>query len=78
MIERLLLDRVDAISARASIGCEDHLIVLARTDKTETALPLMELAVTRAHVALHAAVFQPMPILRGNDGGIRETHVLPP
>ena len=78
MIERLLFDRIDAVAARAAVGGQHDLVVLAGADKAEAALPLVQLAVAGTNVALHAAVFQPVPVFGRNDGRIGKAHVLPP
>ena len=56
LVERLLLDGVDAEAARAAVGREHHLVALALADEAEAALAVLEPAVARAEVALDAAV----------------------
>src|SRR5688572_12021458 len=68
VVEGLLLDRVDAVAARAAVGRQDDLIVLAHADEAHAALPLVKLAEARAHVALDAAVLDDVPVLGRNDG----------
>src|SRR5262249_18705447 len=62
MVERLLLDRVDAEAARAPVGREHDLVALARPDEAEAALPVAQLALTRTDVALEAAVRERVPV----------------
>ena len=69
MIERLLLNRVDA-KARGSTPCgQHHLIALAGPDKTQAPLPVLELAKARADIALNAAIFEMMPVTSGDGVG---------
>src|SRR5262249_24312250 len=65
MVERLFLDRVDAKAGRAAIGREHHLIAAADAHEAEPALALVQLAVTRADVALDASALRPMQIAAG-------------
>jgi hypothetical protein len=44
VVQRLLLDRIDAEAARAPVGREHDPIVLARTHEAEAALPFMQAA----------------------------------
>src|SRR5207302_9672027 len=53
VVERLLLDRVDAEARRAAVGGEHHAAAFHLADETEAALALVQLAVARAEVALH-------------------------
>ena len=78
MVQRLLLDRVDAEAARAAVGGEHHLVVLARADEAEAALSLVQLAKPGTDVALHAAVIQLVPVFGRHDRRIGKWHVLPP
>src|SRR5207248_8527706 len=66
VVERLLLDRVHAEAAGAAVSGEDDRVVLARADETESALPLVESAVPRAEIALHAAVVERVPVAPGH------------
>src|SRR4029450_8339882 len=50
MVERLLLDRVDAEAGGPPIGGEHDLVVLPRAHEAQAALALAELAVARADV----------------------------
>ncbi len=64
VVERLLLDRIDAESRGAAIGREDHRLAFAFAHKAQTALAVVQPAVTRAQVALDAAVVEPVPPAR--------------
>src|SRR5262249_42348568 len=66
VIERLLLDRVDAEAARAPVAREHDLAVLAGADEAEAALALPQLAGARADVALDPAVVEAVPVAGGN------------
>ena len=59
MVERLLLDRIDAKAGGAPVGRKQNLIVLPRAHEAQAALPLMQLAIARAYVALDTAILQP-------------------
>jgi len=62
MIERLLFNWIDAEPRGASISCKHDLAALPRPHKAQTPLAFMQLAVSRANVALDAAVVQKVPI----------------
>ena len=64
MIERLLLDWINAEAARAAVRRQHDRVVLSPADEAQSALSFMQPAVARAHVALHAAVIQDVPVLR--------------
>src|ERR1700730_4170442 len=66
MIERLLLDGIDAEAAGPPVGGEHDPAVLASAHEAETALALLQLAEARAEIALDAAVFERVPVFRGN------------
>ena len=65
MVERLLLDRVDAEAGRAAVGGQHDLVVLAGAHEAQTALALVQLALARAQVALDAPVLEPVPVAAG-------------
>src|SRR5262249_40316254 len=65
MIQRLLLDGIDAEARRASIGREHHRIAHARAHEAGAALALVQLAVARAQVALDAAIIERVPPAAG-------------
>jgi AmmeMemoRadiSam system protein B len=62
MVERLLLDRVDTEAGRAAVGRQDDLVVLTATHEAQTALPLVQLAIAGAQVALNAPVIETVPV----------------
>ncbi|MPM48978.1 hypothetical protein SDC9_95705 [bioreactor metagenome] len=62
MVERFLLNRIDAESGRASIGGEDELTVLVGSDETEAPLTGAQAAFSGAEVALDATILGSMPI----------------
>ena len=73
MMQRFLLDRIDAESTRSPIGRQHDLVLLPGPDKTQSLLPFLECAVAWAEVALDAAVLEAMPVFRrrtGLHGGI--------
>jgi hypothetical protein len=61
VVERLLLDRVDAETRGSAVGGEHHAALLHLAHEAKAALPLVQLAITRAQVALHAPVGQRVP-----------------
>src|SRR5262249_53574553 len=61
VIERLLLDRVNAKAGRAPIGREDNLVAPC-AHEAKAPLPFVQPAVARAQVALDATVRQGMPV----------------
>src|SRR6266568_1193241 len=62
MVERLLLDRVDAEAGRAPVGREHHRVIMAGAHVAQPALAVMEPAIARAEIALDAAVLELVPI----------------
>src|SRR5262249_46867195 len=62
VVERLLLDRIDAKAGGAAVRGEQDLVVLARAHEAQAALAFVQLAVARAQVALETAVLQSMPV----------------
>src|SRR5262249_61234002 len=62
VIERLLLDRIDAKAGRAAVRGKQDLVVLARAHEAEAALAFVQLAIARAQVALDAAGLQSMRV----------------
>ena len=69
VVQRLLLDRVDAEPTRPPVRREHDLVVLAGSNEAHPALALVELAGPGAHIALDATVVERMPVLGGNDRG---------
>ena len=62
VVERLLLDRVDAEAARPAVGGEHDPVVPASPDEAEAALPLTQPAGARAEVTLDSPVGEPVPV----------------
>ena len=56
VVQRFLLDRIDAESRGAAVGGEHDPVVLPAAHEAQAALALVELAEARADVALNAAV----------------------
>ena len=65
VVERLLLDGVDAEAAGAAVGGQHHPVAAARPDEAQPALALVQLAQPRADVALHPPVVERMPVAAG-------------
>ena len=61
MVQRLLLDRVDAEARAAPVSREHHRVADALTHEAHAALAFVQPAVARAQVALNAPVVEPMP-----------------
>ena len=59
---RLFLDGIDAESAGTAIGGEDDLSTFNAAHIAQATLPLMHLAVARAHVALNPSVPEGMEV----------------
>src|SRR5262249_7360321 len=72
VVQRLLLDRIDAEAARPAIGREDDLVVQPGAHEAEPALPLPQLAEARAEVALDALAVDRVPVLGGDDARVPE------
>jgi len=62
VVERLLLDRVDAEPRGAAVGGQHHVVAFAHPDETGAPLAVAELAVARAQVALDPAVVEGVPV----------------
>ena len=62
MIERFFLDRVHAVAARTAIGGQYNLTVMVAAHETQATLAFVQLAITRAHVALHPPVVELVPV----------------
>ncbi len=56
MVQRLLLNRIDAEPAAATVRGQHDSIAHALPDETESALSFVQLAEPRAKPAFHAAV----------------------
>src|SRR5882672_824557 len=78
MIERLLLDRIDAKPGGLSVAREDDFLAHALAHEAERTLPVVQAAEARAEVALDPAVGElvlPAPRFVGSLGRVR--HVRP-
>jgi hypothetical protein len=62
MVERLLLDGIDAEAGGAAVGCEHDLVSLARAHEAKATLTFVQFAITGTDIALNAPVFEPVPI----------------
>ena len=65
MIERFLLDRIDAKTRRAAVCRQYHPVADALAHEARAALAFMQAAVARAQVALHAPVVEHVPPAAG-------------
>jgi hypothetical protein len=65
VIQRLLLDRVDAKAAGPPVGRQQHLVIAVGSHEAEPALARVQFAVPGAKVALQPAVLQPVPVAGG-------------
>src|SRR5262249_33142192 len=77
VVERLLLDRVDAESGRAAVAREVHLAAEVLAHEAEPALPVGHLAEARAEVALDLATLEPVPPPSMNDSWVLHAMILP-
>lgn len=62
MVERLLLDWIDAKAGRPSIGGQNDPVVVASAHEAQAALTFPQLAKAWAKITLYAAVIEAMPI----------------
>src|SRR6187200_638155 len=62
VVERLLLDRIYAETARPTVRRQHHLVGDPTTDEAQTPLALTQPTRPRADIALHPAVVKRMPI----------------
>jgi len=68
VVERLLLDGINAEARGAAIGGEHNLIAVPGAYEAQTPLALVQLAQAWAQVALDASVLQQVPIAAGFAG----------
>jgi len=61
MVQRVLLDRIDAEARVAPVGRERHRVADALAHKAHAALPVVQPAIARTQVALDASVVEPVP-----------------
>ena len=72
VVQRLLLDRIDAEPAGTPIGRQDHGAVQAGAHETHPALSFLQLAGAGAEVALDPSILEAVPVPGGNDGALRQ------
>jgi hypothetical protein len=77
VVERLLLDRIDAEPGRAPVRGEHHRVAFALAHEAGAALAFVQPAVARAEVALDAAVGQALPPSAGVVAPVAPTAVAP-
>jgi hypothetical protein len=65
MIQRLLLDRIDAKAAGTPIRRQQHLVIAVGPHETEPALACVQPAIPRAQVALQPTIIKPVPVAGG-------------
>ncbi len=78
VVERLLLDGIDAEAAGAPPGGEDDRIALTRPHEARAALPFAQAAVPGTDVALQAPIGQGVEVPRRNDIVDSALHFAPP
>ncbi len=62
MIERLLLDGINAKAGRTAVSGEHHGVIQTLAYEAGAALAFVQPAIARTQIALNATVIQPMPI----------------
>jgi hypothetical protein len=62
VVERLLLDWVDAETRRSPVSCQNDCIIVAGAHKAKAALAFPQLAKARAKITLDPAISKLMPI----------------
>lgn len=62
MIQGLFFHRVDTEAAGTTVRSQHNLVIFADADETQATLPLPELAVSRAQVALQTAAVKWVPV----------------
>ena len=67
VIQRLLLDRIDAKSAGSPVGRQDDLTAFAGAHETEAPLALLQFAKARTQIALDTPVVEAMPVFGRDD-----------
>jgi hypothetical protein len=68
MIQRFLFDGIHAEAAGTAVRRQDDPIALPRANKAQPLLALVQFAVPRTQVALHAPVVESVPKTSGNGG----------
>jgi hypothetical protein len=66
VVQRFLFDRIEAEARRAAIRGKDDLVAGPRPHKAQPALTFVQLAFSRAEIALDAAVREGVPIAAGH------------
>jgi hypothetical protein len=74
VIQRLLLDRIDAKPAGPPVGREYDLTAFAGAHEAEAPLALLQFAKARTQIALDTAVVEAMPVFGRDDCLIRRIH----
>jgi hypothetical protein len=67
VVQRLLLDWIDAEAARAPVRRQHDLLALASADEAQAALAVAQRAPARADVALQPTILDAVPVPRGDD-----------
>jgi len=70
VVQRFLLDRVDAKAARAAVARQYQLFVGASPHETHAALLIAQFAVARAQVALQSPILEPVPVTAWCPGNV--------
>jgi hypothetical protein len=65
MIQRFLLDRIDAEAARSTVRVQLHFACIDASHETQTTLSFMHLASARAYIALDATIVESMKVACG-------------
>lgn len=63
MIQGFFLNRVDAVTTRTAIGRQDYLPRFIGANITQPLLAFVQLALTRAQVALYAPIVERVPVM---------------
>ena len=72
MVERLLLDRIDAKTGSPPVAGQQHALIVSLSNETKAALIRTQFAFARAEIALDAAVGKPVPPLSAHDAGLNQ------
>jgi hypothetical protein len=69
VVERLLLDRIDAKTGSPPVAGQHHAFIVSLSNETKAALIRTQFAFARAEVSLDATVSKPVPPLSAHDAG---------
>ena len=69
VVERLLLDRIDAKTGRPPVAGQHHAFTVCLSNEAKAALIRTQFAFARAEVALDSTVGKPVPPLSAHDAG---------